>query len=366
MRGRPTHSRLRARLAVAVAFLTAGLLAPAAAQADVAVYFLKGEQVYAAQRPGTTAQDAVNGLLAGPTAAEVRDGVRTYVPKTTTLRSVSVTGGVAQVDLGLGFIEDDTPDDLRARLTQLVHTLTGPEGAKGVKVLVDGGTPLGVFPGVATTAVLTVGYLETPNIPAPTVTAPPETSTTTSSAAVSSTRQAQQRLADLGYLLAADVDGKNGPVTQAGVIAFQKWERMGRTGTLNAATLKRLRSASRPTPRRKAPGVRTEVLLDRQVTLAIRDNRVVRTLHVSTGKASTPTPPGEFKVYGRFAKWWSTPFSEWLLWASAFNGGIAFHQLADVPVVAASHGCVRLTAAQAKWLYGFIKVGTQVSVISKS
>ena len=67
----------------------------------------------------------------------------------------------------------------------------------------------------------------------------------------------------------------------------------------------------------------------------------MRTIAVSTGKPSTPTPPGDYHVYAKIPRWWSTPFREWLPWALPFVGGIAFHEFADVPVYPASHGCVR-------------------------
>jgi lipoprotein-anchoring transpeptidase ErfK/SrfK len=108
------------------------------------------------------------------------------------------------------------------------------------------------------------------------------------------------------------------------------------------------------------------VLLDRQVALAIENDRVVRTLHVSTGAPSSPTPPGDFKVYAKIPKWWSVPFREWLLWAVPFNGGIAFHELAEVPPYAASHGCVRERFVSSKWMYDFARVGMPVKVLTRS
>lgn len=358
---------LRAALiAVAVA---APWALPAAASA-LPVTFLQGEQTVPVDRPSaSTSREALDALLAGPTSTEITAGVRTYVPRGTAVRSLvlDTTTGVATVDLSLEFIEGDDPDSLRARLIQVVNTLTGPDGMRGVRILVAGGVPLGIFPGVSMTATLTPAYLATPDRKAPTTrsTKPPATAAT-KSVATSTTRGAQQRLADLGFLLPSDVDGQVGPITQAAVIAFQKWEGMKRTGALDAATRSRLSRATRPTPRlRRGAGNRTEVLLDKQVVLAITNDKVVRTLHVSTGAAATPTPTGSYKVYAQFTKWWSVPFHEWLLWASPFNGGIAFHQLSEVPVYPASHGCVRLTAAQAPWLYKFLKVGTPVEVLAR-
>jgi lipoprotein-anchoring transpeptidase ErfK/SrfK len=108
------------------------------------------------------------------------------------------------------------------------------------------------------------------------------------------------------------------------------------------------------------------VLLDRQVALAIQNDKVVRVLHVSTGAASTPTPPGTYEVYDKIPKWWSVPFREWLLWAVPFNGGIAFHELAEVPPYPASHGCVREVYVNSKWMFDFARVGMPVKVLTTS
>jgi peptidoglycan hydrolase-like protein with peptidoglycan-binding domain len=60
--------------------------------------------------------------------------------------------------------------------------------------------------------------LQTPNVRAP---APPAEKATPVEEPV---REAQQRLTDLGYLPAGEVDGQDGPATQNAVLAFQKWE----------------------------------------------------------------------------------------------------------------------------------------------
>lgn len=334
----------------------------AANRQTVKVWFLQGEQMFATNRPGATAEDAMRQLLAGPTAAETRRGIKTYLPKGTTLRSATVVDGVATVDLSLNFALGRDGASLLARLSQVVHTTTGPEGATKVRVLVQGGTPVGMFPGVSLAGrAITVKYLETPNVPVP---KPPPGGQLPVSPSV---RSAQQRLAQLAYLLPKDIDGQDGPTTQAALLAFQKWEGLGRDGKLGPQTLNRLQTAKRPAPRtRGGSGRRAEVLLDRQVALAIENNKVVRVVHVSTGASATPTPPGEFKVYAKYAKWWSVPFREWLLWALPFNGGIAFHELAEVPPYPASHGCVRERYVNSKWMYDFARVGMPVKVITRS
>jgi lipoprotein-anchoring transpeptidase ErfK/SrfK len=343
-------------LAVAFAFP-----AGSSAAATLKVWFPQGEQLVSVDRPGSTAADAVAALLAGPTAAERKQGLRTYVPARTTLNDVTIVNGVARVDVSLQFVLGRDAQSLDARLAQLVHTVSGVEGARSVLLLVNGGTVYGMFPGIVTSRPITLKYLETPNVPASHTTAPPAT------APVAGLLQAQQKLVSLGYLLPADADGKNGPQTQTAVLAFQKWEGLGRDGDLGPQTKAALATAEHPAPITKGPsGKRAELLLDRQVALAIEDNKVVRVIPVSTGKPSTPTPPGDFKVYAKIAKWWSTPFREWLLWAVPFNGGIAFHEFAEVPPYAASHGCARQFATTAHWLYDFAVVGMPVKVLSTS
>src|SRR5262249_29953609 len=75
---RSTRARI-ARLALLLGLLAAAA-GPAGAASTVDVYFLQGEQAVAVQRPGTDAQAAVEGLLAGPTADERAKGIRTQLP----------------------------------------------------------------------------------------------------------------------------------------------------------------------------------------------------------------------------------------------------------------------------------------------
>ena len=352
--------RVAALLTLAAAL--AAVAAPSAApQARVAVFFLQGEQLVQVSRPGSTPADAVRRLVAGPTQTELKHGFRTYVPAGTPVRSVSITDGVATVDLGHRFASGRDAESLLARLSQLVRTVTALKRTAKVRLLIDGGTVYGLFPGVPTTSAITFRHLQTPDVAVP---KPPSTTLSPPSARI---KGAQQRLIDLGYLLDGDADGRFGPVTQNGILAFQKWERLDRTGTLDTRTESRLLTASHPAPAgRGGGGKRAEILLDRQVALLIRDNQVVRTIAVSSGKPSTPTPPGDYHVYAKFPRWWSVPFREWLLWALPFVGGIAFHQFQDVPAYPASHGCVRQSETVARWTYDFAEVGMPVKVIARS
>jgi lipoprotein-anchoring transpeptidase ErfK/SrfK len=354
---------MRSAIAVCAVLVLAVGAGPSRAAPSVKVFFGHGEQLTAVQRPGITVQDALQALIAGPTPAEKAKTFRTYVPAGTRIRSATIDGDVATVDLGAGFMQGVAPDTTLARLDQLVSTVTSLPRVTSVRVLISGGTPLGLFPGVDATVPLTRSSLATPDVSA---TAPAAPTGPVSPAA----RAVQDRLAALGYLAASNVDGQDGPATQTGIVAFQKWQGLERTGIADAGTRAALAKDERPAPITHGPsgprGRRIEILIDRQLVLAIQDDQVVRAIDVSTGKPSTPTPVGSFAVYAQIPKWWSVPFREWLLWASPFSGGIALHQYPDVPPYAASHGCVRVTQYDARWLFGFVSVGTPVRVLASS
>ncbi len=109
-----------------------------------------------------------------------------------------------------------------------------------------------------------------------------------------------------------------------------------------------------------------EVLLDRQLALLVTGGAVFRVLHVSTGGKGYETPIGSYRIFRKEERSWSVPFSVWLPWASYFVGGVAFHEYPDVPVVAASHGCVRVPAGDAELLYEFAPLDTPVHVLGSS
>lgn len=176
----------------------------------------------------------------------------------------------------------------------------------------------------------------------------------------------QERLAELGFLPQAAANGVFGGRTQAAVIAFQKWTGLARDGIPGPITQRELQFAKRPTPRTKRRGARVEILLDRQLLLLVRRGRVERVVHVSTGRRGFRTPRGEYSVLRKRRQSWSIPYEVWLPWASYFVGGFAIHQSASVPVRPASHGCVRVTRYDARWLYRQMPVGTRVTVLRRS
>jgi len=101
------------------------------------------------------------------------------------------------------------------------------------------------------------------------------------------------------------------------------------------------------------------------------DGQILSEQPVSTGKRGLETPVGEYKVVNRAPKAYSEKYKAWMLhWMGLTKSGdIGMHGLEGSSYERllggqASHGCIRLSRAYAKDLYGRIKVGTPVSIVS--
>ncbi|MGW2515485.1 GerMN domain-containing protein [Streptomyces sp. NPDC001617] len=104
---------------------SAGTSAPK--KVRTAVYFLHGEKVSAVSRTVSTpatATAAVRALLSGPSRSESHYARTTAIPSGTELRSVVVRDHVATVDLSDRYDDGGGSLSMRARLAQVVFTLT--------------------------------------------------------------------------------------------------------------------------------------------------------------------------------------------------------------------------------------------------
>src|SRR6478735_3235286 len=246
-----TAKERRVKCSGFVALMVALLLAlalPAAAGAGVDVWFLRNGKPVSVPRGGTTVRSAVEGLLAGPTILERGRGMTTAVPGSTPLRSVTVSQRVVTVDLGGRFAAGRDVGTLQERVGQLVRTLRGISGVRAVKVLVDGGTPVGLFPGYDLRRPIT-----TPVGPAKPVQV--------------TTRYVQQELVDLGFMDRSGLTGAVDMQTSTAVLGFQKWIGLPRDGSLGPAVVAALDRTARPEPKLRKPGRRIEVQLRRQLAL---------------------------------------------------------------------------------------------------
>ncbi|HEY7755323.1 MAG TPA: L,D-transpeptidase family protein [Actinomycetota bacterium] len=168
----------------------------------------------------------------------------------------------------------------------------------------------------------------------------------------------ERRLVELDYRLVATRDGVYDGRTADAVIAFHKVQGMSRVSSVGPATWRALADPRTPRPRYEWKAFHFEVDQTRQVLYAVEDRRIVAILHVSTGKPSTPTRDGVFRVARKIAGF--SPNR--LYFPSYFDGNRALHGWTEVPTYAASHGCVRIPYWNALWVYGLADFGVRVAV----
>jgi N-acetylmuramoyl-L-alanine amidase len=170
----------------------------------------------------------------------------------------------------------------------------------------------------------------------------------------------QRRLAALHYDIGA-VDGSFGSQTFHGVVAFQKVNGLARDGIVGPRTWAALSRPVVPRPRRRLSSSSLEVNLSRQVVYLARNGVVLRILDASSGKASTPTPLGNFTIQRRIDGWRQSALG--LMWRpNYFFRGFAVHGSNSVPAFPASHGCVRVTVQAMNRLWPLLRIGMPVSL----
>ena len=192
---------------------------------------------------------------------------------------------------------------------------------------------------------------------------------TTPTAAPTDVSAVQRRLRELRYY-AGDADGRSGSATRSAVMAFQKVNGLAADGAVGPRTLAALAAPRAPQLRLGSPADRVEVDLDLQVLHVVEDGRIVRTMPVSSGNGETYrqqdgsraralTPVGTYRIERRIVGVREAPLGT-LYDPQYFHHGWAIHGSHSVPAGPASHGCVRVTRADAKALRRLVDVGTTV------
>jgi L,D-transpeptidase catalytic domain len=170
-------------------------------------------------------------------------------------------------------------------------------------------------------------------------------------------RLVQSRLAALHYVVSRT--GTFDAATARAVVAYRKMRGMARVASVTRDVVRGL-LARRGTFKAKHPehGKHVEVDLSRQVLVLLKGGRVQRIYGVSSGKASTPTVLGRFRVYSRQLGTNALGMVD----SSYFIGGYAIHGYHDVPTFPASHGCVRVPIPNARGIYDWLRIGDRVDV----
>ncbi len=205
-------------------------------------------------------------------------------------------------------------------------------------------------------------------------------------------KQLQTRLTELGYysgpisgnflgktMTAVKTLQKQNGVTVDGIVGEVTWNLI-----FNDASVVLPDATPKPTPTPTPVPYAITVDVANQVTTVygLDENGehtvIVRQMLCSTGTKSNPSDPGDWVLTGRKAKWcyfpkWGGHARYW----TRINSSIAFHSViynaVDTMALAkssyknlgkrVSHGCIRLTVADAKWIYDNCGEGTVVSIV---
>lgn len=193
-------------------------------------------------------------------------------------------------------------------------------------------------------------------------------------------QRVQNRLYTLYYLPKLGIDGMFGRESRNALKEFQAINNLSQTGKPDEATQNVLfsdRAVAKPFTHR------IEVSLDRQVVEVYQRNvlgvyDLVQSFTCSTGLHDT-TPRGIFLDGHPLNRWhFFKKFNCWAQYSFEIDGDILFHSViystnsenslrrGSLSALGnpASHGCVRLTVADAKWLFENCKRGDVVIVVS--
>lgn len=205
-------------------------------------------------------------------------------------------------------------------------------------------------------------------------------------------KQVQELLTELGYY-EGPISGNFMVHTFRAVKAFQQQNGLTVDGIIGETTWNAMfnnaeivmpddtpKPTATPTP---VPFAITVDVNNQVTTVYGRDENgdytvVIRQMLCSTGTKSAPSDVGDWVLSGRTARWCEFPkwgYSKAQYWTK-INDSIAFHSVIynsndtmDLSVSSyknlgkrASHGCIRLTVADAKWIYDNCGKGTVVTI----
>lgn len=103
------------------------------------------------------------------------------------------------------------------------------------------------------------------------------------------------------------------------------------------------------------------------------NNITIRTHTISSGKWSTPTIPGTYKIANKSLRAWSKAYGLWMpYWMGLGGTKMGIHELPEWPNgykegknhlgTPVSHGCIRLGEIASKIVYDWTDIGTKVII----
>ena len=188
----------------------------------------------------------------------------------------------------------------------------------------------------------------------------------------------QRALTDAGFYH-FEIDGVFGPGTETAVVALHKFLKIDRTSTFHALDWLRLSQLPDPgLPNRWNELDYIEVDIARQLLFLVRGGVVTQILPVSTGSGNTywsvrnnrwagsRTPRGDYTLDMHQYGWACDSVTGWCVYKYwGFTPFYGVHGYRSVPAYPASHGCVRVTLADADWLEPHLFLGMPIHVWDK-
>ena len=167
----------------------------------------------------------------------------------------------------------------------------------------------------------------------------------------------QQRLAGLNFYIP-----QTGVYDQGTGLALDAYHRLLHWGTseaLDGRTISYLLNGWGAFPvRYRSHGKHVEGNLSRQLIALVYGSKVYRIYPISSGKPSTPTILGSFRVYRKQAGY----LPDGMYYSSFFSGGYAIHGYNPAPDYPASHGCMRVPIGDAQSIFYWLNLGDRVDV----
>jgi peptidoglycan hydrolase-like protein with peptidoglycan-binding domain len=172
----------------------------------------------------------------------------------------------------------------------------------------------------------------------------------------------QSELNALHYLV--PFSGVFDEATARAVIAYRKGAGLERVPSTNTRVFELLgRGVGSFYVHYRSDGRHIEADLTRQVLAEIESGGHVHAIYeMSSGKPSTPTVVGRFRVYEK------SPGvnAKGMVDSNYFIAGYAIHGYPEVPTFPASHGCLRVPIPNAASIFSWLQIGTPVDVYNES
>ena len=133
-----------------------------------------------------------------------------------------------------------------------------------------------------------------------------------------------------------------------------------------------LTQAPRVKPKPLPPKKEIIICLSNQELFRFEDGRIISSYPVSTGVPGHRTPAGDYAVYNMSPRAWSNKYECTMLhWMAITPDGMyGMHALKGTRYLrrlgrTASHGCIRLSHEDAETVYGWVEIGTLVTIVSE-